>query len=105
MNCLIVLNQSKIERVLLLMARKTTAKKLTQLQSQILKLEQEKKELETQIHLEIGDYVVSKLGTNDVEEVKKKIDSFVEYDLSHTDNNDLMRSEDSPDYSTQPNGS
>lgn len=87
------------------MARKTATKRLTQLQSQILKLEQEAKELETEINIEIGGYLVSKLGTNDIDELKSKIDMFVEYDLSHTDNNPGIKSEESPAYSTQHNGS
>lgn len=87
------------------MARKTATKRLTQLQSQILKLEQEAKELETEINIEIGGYLVSKLGTNDIDELKSKIDMFVEYDLSHTHNNPVMKSEESAAYSTQHNGS
>lgn len=85
------------------MARQSASKKLSQIELQIQKLEKEKREYEQKIFNEIGEFIVSKLGTNDVEEIKNKLNSFVDYDLSHNDNDAVMKSEDSPEYRTENN--
>ena len=85
------------------MARQSASKKLSQIELQIQKLEKEKREYEQKVFNEIGEFIVSKLGTNDVDEIKNKLNSFVDYDLSHNDNDHVMKSEDSPEYATENN--
>lgn len=85
------------------MARQSASKRLSQIELQIQKLEKEKREYEQKVFNEIGEFIVSKLGTNDVDEIKNKLNSFVDYDLSHNDNETVTKSEDSPEYRTENN--
>ncbi|MDI3236177.1 hypothetical protein QK289_14275 [Exiguobacterium antarcticum] len=83
------------------MARKTKTEKLETLTEQIARLQREHAELEQELFTEVGKYVSKKLDSNDFEEIKNKIDLLVQYDLNHTDNA-VVKSEDEPSYTTQP---
>jgi len=81
------------------MARKSKSKKLETLTEQIARLQLEANELQEEMFLDVGKYVSEKVGSNDFETIKDKIDTLFEYDLKHTQK-DEYKNEDEVPYTT-----